>query len=386
MRFNWRARAAVLALVTGLLAAGCAKDEQVAEPSTTPAPVGTAPSTLPTPGKAVASKEVDWPERISARWSVFSLYRHGKFVTLEFGATNVGAQPLDLDTRMSSDGERNDVSGVTLRDSAGKKRYSPASYGGECYCTFDAFPVSNGQTMYLSATYAAPPAGSKSVDVSIPAVGTFADVPVQAAPTSRAAFASPPGLPKAVASRPTQLLSSTENRISPSKTYVVTSVYGVYREGREVVALMGLSLTGALPYDAVTGVPDMYTTMAGSTTSDGITLVDAAGGRAYRAARDANGQCLCPDSNPQVAAYSTTVFTVTFAAPSAKTTKVDVVAPHAGVFAGVPVSPGKPPRPDAPAPLPHSTFPNVVAASPNSDGDVAKAPVVTVETPVYSSG
>lgn len=379
---SWRG-AAVCALAAVLFAGACAPQERVAD-RPTPTPVGT-PSSLPTPGDALASETVGWTERVEVRWSVYDLYRHGRYATLEFGATNLGTERLVLGRRLSRDGDREDVSGVTLRDSAGNRRYSPASYDGECYCSFGAYPVAGGQTVFLSATFAAPPAERGAVDVSVPDVGTFDDVPVRAAPRSRAVAASPPGLPDAVASRPTQLATSTENRLSPSDTYLVTSVYGVYRRGDQAVAMLGLSLQGRVPYGTVLSVSEMYASREGYGASDGVTLVEPSDRRAYRVSRDGEGDCLCPGT-PQVGAYSTTVLYLGFAAPPADVREVDVSVPHAGVFAGVPVRSGRPPKPDAPAPLPHATYPNVVVPSVGASDEAADAPVVRVDTPVYTSG
>lgn len=62
-----------------------------------------------------------------------------------------------------------------------KKRYFVAAdSAGACVCTTDlsgTFPDA-GDTVELTATYAAPPTSTTTVDVSVPGLGTLSDVPV----------------------------------------------------------------------------------------------------------------------------------------------------------------------------------------------------------------
>ena len=75
----------------------------------------------------------------------------------------------------------NSFSGAVLTDLAGKKRYLVAAdSGGACVCTVELSStfVGAGQSVELDATYAAPPPATTTLDVSVPTLGTFRDLPV----------------------------------------------------------------------------------------------------------------------------------------------------------------------------------------------------------------
>ncbi len=78
--------------------------------------------------------------------------------------------------------ERNgNVDGVYVLDRVSARRYLPArDREGNCVCTSPTvtLTVDPGQTTPLQAVFQAPPATVPTVDVVIPNVGTFADVPV----------------------------------------------------------------------------------------------------------------------------------------------------------------------------------------------------------------
>ncbi|MQA79790.1 MAG: hypothetical protein GEV10_15135 [Streptosporangiales bacterium] len=77
------------------------------------------------------------------------------------------------------------MSGVYLVDGKNKKKHLTARYrdpahptsGMHCLCS-GTRGVAGGQTLYLNATFAAPPDDVTSVDVAIPHVGTFKDVAI----------------------------------------------------------------------------------------------------------------------------------------------------------------------------------------------------------------
>lgn len=377
----------VLATVC-LLVTGCS-GETVARSTSTPDRVGSPPSAVPTPAKARqdATKEITWDVaggEQRGRWSVFELYRHGRYMTLEFGVTNLGRDEFGIGRGLSRGEAAEDVSGVTVRDSAGNKRYLPATVAGGCYCTSRPYEVGGGQTMYLTATYAAPLSGVGTVDVSVPHVGTFADVPVAAEASRRATLQSPPGLPEPVASKVIQIVG---DEYSGPDVYVVASVYGIYRHGSQVYAYLGVGLDGTLPYKTTGGnagllaAQDESSDDPSSGESTGITLVDPTRGTAHRVARVAGGKCLC-SVDPTVYAYGTTIVSAAFAAPSSKVKAMDVVLPHIGVFPGVPIKEGVLPEPDAPSPLPGSSYDSVSVAEPDGKGAPVKAPVVRVKAKV----
>ncbi|MPY80353.1 MAG: hypothetical protein GEV04_18215 [Actinophytocola sp.] len=108
-------------------------------------------------------------------------------MTLDFGAkSRIEANLVSvLGDALGRDGEE-DVSGVYLVDGKNKKKHLPVRYrdptnpkaGLVCLCSRARLGVAGGQTGYLNATFAAPPEDVTSVDVHIPHVGTFKDVPI----------------------------------------------------------------------------------------------------------------------------------------------------------------------------------------------------------------
>lgn len=137
------------------------------------------PGEVPTPTKAYATRTV---KRGSQELVVemYGVHRHGSLATLEFG---VKAPPEGVRLRglFAKDSVLYDeVTGVDLIDRPNKKRHLPASHGKECLCSVDfgRYSVSAGQTLYLSATYAAPEEGVTKVDIATPRSGTFKNVPV----------------------------------------------------------------------------------------------------------------------------------------------------------------------------------------------------------------
>jgi len=157
-----------------------------------------APAQDPAPTVAVADK--DEPERSLAsrqgqidddpvRLQIVELARGATTSTLTIRVTNTGHQGSAQIHRVFSDGEIGDESlngsenldGITLVDSRGAKRYLVARDSrGVCVCdTALGSTFLDPQTsLVLSATFAAPPAGVKAIDVVIPRFGAFRDVPL----------------------------------------------------------------------------------------------------------------------------------------------------------------------------------------------------------------
>lgn len=140
---------------------------------------------LPTPTKAFASRKVTFVGD-KLQLEVYSIRRSGSLVTLQFGLKNTTSKTLlASDTSgnnvapFSHDGE-DDVSGVYLVDTQHKKKYQPGFIGQNCMCSvgLSDYLFAPGQTAYLFATYAAPPSGVTTMDVSFPTYGTFGKVPV----------------------------------------------------------------------------------------------------------------------------------------------------------------------------------------------------------------
>lgn len=193
------AAGAVALACGGMLLAGCGgPDDAGGTATTTPAtpttPSGTASSSaqatsIPTPTKTIATKAATVGAAGSSgrgRWTfqLYELRRNGQYVTLDFGAKNETDALSTFGDDLGRGGASN-VSGVYLVDGKNKKKHLPATYrdpahpgtGTHCLCT-NTRGVAGGQTFYLNATFAAPPDDITSVDVTIPHVGTFKDVPI----------------------------------------------------------------------------------------------------------------------------------------------------------------------------------------------------------------
>lgn len=161
--------------------------------STTP---GLDPSAPATPGQAIASREFTvagtyTPTRVRMRFDAVELKRRGDLLDLTATLTNLeqyASRDLrwQVSTRFAGpyrkDISTGDVfSGAVLTDRAGKKRYLVAADSGRhCVCTeqLSSTFVGAGQSIELSATYAAPPESTTELDVAVTSLGTFRDLPV----------------------------------------------------------------------------------------------------------------------------------------------------------------------------------------------------------------
>lgn len=101
------------------------------------------------------------------------------------GGPDAGSAQISdtLDDGISNDsGNTYDtVDGISLIDAANRKRYLVArDSGGQCVCDNELSGtfVKPGAPTVLPATFAAPPANVKAVDVVIPKFGTFKNVPL----------------------------------------------------------------------------------------------------------------------------------------------------------------------------------------------------------------
>lgn len=75
-------------------------------------------------------------------------------------------------------------------------------------------------------------------------------------------------------------------------------------------------------------------------TTDGVKIIDSSDAKAYLAATDGDGTCLCSRdlTNASIDPDQTMLFSVTFAAPPEGLEKVDVSIPKFGTFNGVSVT------------------------------------------------
>lgn len=166
-------------------------------PTSSDTPLGSDPSVTGAPEQALASREFTVTgtysrTRVRMRFGITELKRRGDLLDLTAKLTNVeqdGSRDLQWQVSDRLQGPyRKDLtsvggsfSGAVLTDVAGKKRYLVAAdSGNECVCTVQLSStfVGAGQSVELSATYAAPPASTTKLDVAVTSLGTFRDLPV----------------------------------------------------------------------------------------------------------------------------------------------------------------------------------------------------------------
>jgi hypothetical protein len=118
----------------------------------------------------------------TARADITVLKRQGKTVTLNWTLTVVDGE-VNMHNGMGSATLDYSVSGVSLIDPVNAKRYRVARNGtgsdAECVCsdTQGEF-LKKGQTVTLYALFAAPPADVTKVNIEMPMIGVFTDVPI----------------------------------------------------------------------------------------------------------------------------------------------------------------------------------------------------------------
>lgn len=151
-------------------------------PSSGPGETGSA---APSPTRTLAHRNsrlggrgTDGP---AIRVEIYALRRDGELAVLEFGVRNRSAEPTSLGRTLSSDERAFDASGVSLYDPATRLTSRTAKSGGECVCSrdLDRAVIEPGGTQLLTATFGAPRAESRVLDVRIPTVGTFVAVAVE---------------------------------------------------------------------------------------------------------------------------------------------------------------------------------------------------------------
>jgi len=129
---------------------------------------------------------------VTMRFDLVELKRRGDLMDLTARLTNTATdRSQDLRWQVASrftGSYREDLtntsgafSGTVLTDVTGKKRYFVAAdSGNNCVCTdnLSSTFVGAGQTLELTATYAAPPTSTTMMDVAVPQLPVFRDVPV----------------------------------------------------------------------------------------------------------------------------------------------------------------------------------------------------------------
>lgn len=188
--------AATLALAAALLAAGCTggNDNTAGrEPGTPTEAGGTGHGRPAEPGKVVATREVQLPgngagEIIPIKVELYGLRRDQGFVTVRVRMTNLATDP-DLDWQVSSvfmaDAEPlnsgSAFAGVYLLDKKNRKQYLVARNANKEYLAstdLGAVFVEPKMATELFATFGAPPEDVSTVDVVIPKIPVFEDVPL----------------------------------------------------------------------------------------------------------------------------------------------------------------------------------------------------------------
>ena len=125
------------------------------------------------------------------------------------------------------------------------------------------------------------------------------------------------------------------------KDKVVATMYPVRRSGE--TASVNLYLAAQDPDGTFMllnslGDGNTETSSKALTSVDGVRLVDPVAKKAYLPAVTADGQCVCsPDDGATGEVRSSVWVTVTFAAPPAQLTSINVTVPTFGTFTDVPV-------------------------------------------------
>lgn len=164
----------------------------------TPAPTGSA-SSAPTPadpsqsggtnqlGQPVTTRESSDQGR-TFKLTLYPVVRSGTTSTLNLTLNNPGEDVYAVGNILSDNnleaGDETSVAtdGIRLIDGKNAKLYLVASDGaGHCVCTrgLSTATLKGGDTIILSATFAAPPPDVTTVDVVLSGFGTVRDVPVQ---------------------------------------------------------------------------------------------------------------------------------------------------------------------------------------------------------------
>ncbi|MCA6093217.1 hypothetical protein LE181_13725 [Streptomyces sp. SCA3-4] len=176
-----RAAGAALAVVISLAVAGCGgegdgdggekKTELDGAKSSAAPRSGGTPTGAPEPRPTTTIGELKGPDGIVV--TLHSAMRDkGGFLTVDGTLTNRGSKPFTSLTWRSKETElksQSSVSGASLIDQAGKKRYLVLrDTDGECLCTTGLVNIRPNESRALFAQFPAPPAEVKDVDFQLP--------------------------------------------------------------------------------------------------------------------------------------------------------------------------------------------------------------------------
>lgn len=150
-----------------------------------------APVSAPTPPEQVLASRDGSSGEVPLRIEVTDLFRQGQLVTVNFsvnyrtpddGEQSGNWQVANAFGDGNADNGHDTVDGVYLVDDQNRKRHLVARDSeDQCVCStgLGSTFVDPGQTLVLTATFAAPPPDVEAVDVQIPLAGTFSDVPIR---------------------------------------------------------------------------------------------------------------------------------------------------------------------------------------------------------------
>ncbi len=158
-----------------------------------PAAASAAPT--PTALPSVATRKGSEAGGAQVEVTLNSVVAGGKLMTVTWTARNAGSTEWRVDNyfagndifedRLTGPGLKASIAGtadgVTVLDKSSGKRYLAATTpDGTCVCSTDlaTLHIQPGGSAILESVYQAPPAEVSEVDVSIPSVGTFTNVPV----------------------------------------------------------------------------------------------------------------------------------------------------------------------------------------------------------------
>ncbi|MFF5209410.1 hypothetical protein [Streptosporangium sp. NPDC000396] len=147
---------------------------------------GTGPdaSAPPQQGKVIATRDVK-AGGADLTVDITGLRRQGRLITLSWTVTNKGDTAWDMSSNMGDTpaGIGLTVGGVSLVDPVNAKRYRVARTGEglsrvRCVCSEYDVRTEPGEVLPLYATYAAPPPDVRRINVEMPVLGVFTDVPI----------------------------------------------------------------------------------------------------------------------------------------------------------------------------------------------------------------
>lgn len=160
----------------------------------TPAPSASAPpppASTPTPSdpsdQPVASRPAAF-DKVRVTGTLYPVRRLGDTANVNLYIESRNPDQPFRTGRTLSDGNPDITSnnpyspdGLRLIDPVAKKAYLPATIpSGSCLCTPEGDTFGSRQSaLWVSVTFAAPPASTTSVDVFVPMFGTFSGVPVR---------------------------------------------------------------------------------------------------------------------------------------------------------------------------------------------------------------